>query len=240
MSGHNIKVVRGGSEHRREHVFAQEHLPWHVTGKIDPLQARRVSEHLEVCAECRRDFAFESKVAQSIDTAPVIDLVPQAGLAKVMARIESRTARRDRFARWFRPWVGERAHRPLVFAVAIQAAVIVMLTGGLVSSLTQREPSAPQPVTSPVAQPIDGSSDNYRTLSNQEPSSRAGAKLRLVLDETLSLAEIHEMLAPLNGSIVAGPGENGLLTVQVSGDLQQAVQSLRAKAGVRLAEVVLQ
>lgn len=222
MSERRVAAVRSEPRNEREHAFAREHLPWHVTASLDPLAARRVSEHIEVCAECRDDFECERSIARAIGATPGVDIAPQAGLAKLMTRIDAREARRARFARLLRPLAGERAHRPLVFTVAIQAAVIVMLTGVLVSLSLRRDPPAA-----------------YRTLSN--PAARpaaAGATLRVVLDRQLTLAQVHALLAPLDARIVAGPAENGLVTLQVPGRAQEALLALRARPGVRFAEIV--
>ena len=221
MKERHVEAVRNEPGHEREHAFVRENLPWHVTDALDPLASRRVSAHLEVCAECRGDFEREGSIARTIGATPIVDLAPQAGLAKLMTRIEVREARRARFARLLRPLAGERAHRPLVFTVAIQAAVIVMLTGVVVSLSMRSGPPAA-----------------YRTLSNPASQPAAGATLRVVFDKQLTLADVHALLAPLDARIVAGPAANGLVTLQVPGAARDALVVLRAQPGVRLAEIV--
>lgn len=222
MRERNMKMVPGMGDHDREHVFVQEHLPWQAAGTLDPVLERRMQTHLDDCPECRQALDRESVIAEAIRTTPMVDVAPQAGLAKVMTRIEQRNARRAWLARWLQPLTGAGEHRPLALAVAAQALVIVVLAGALLVSLGERRPAAA-----------------YRTLSNPAPVPAVpGATLRVVLDEQLTVAQVHAMLVPLNGRIVSGPGPNGLFTLQVPGDARAAVDVLRAQPGVRLAEIV--
>lgn len=222
MSERNMKVVYGGSGYDAEHALVQEHLPWQAAGTLDSALERRVNAHLAECPQCRQALRRESVIVEAMRTTPMVDVAPQAGLAKVMVRIEQRNARRAWLGRWVHPLMGAREHRPLAFAVAAQALVIVVLAGALVVSLDRREPVA-----------------NYHTLSNPALATAAGeATLRMVLDERVTVAQLHAMLAPLGGRIVSGPGQNGLFTLQVPGDARAAVRVLRAQPGVLLAEIV--
>ncbi len=207
-----------------EHAFARENLAWHVTGVLDERDARRVAAHLATCADCRREVEEERALAAAIGATPVVDMAPQASFARLMSRIDAREARHDRIARWLRPLSGDRAQRPLVFTVAIQAAVIVMLTAVLAAVLLN-DGDAPA---------------EYRTLSNvQAGPAVQGPQLRVVVDDTLTLAELRALFVPLDAHIVDGPGANGILTIQVKGaSAADAVRALRARAGVRLAEIV--
>ena len=220
MNKQHIEAVPNTPGHLQEHAFTRENLPWQVNDSLDPLSARRVHEHLQVCDQCRDDLERERRIARAMAAAPAVDIAPQASLGKLMVRIESRETRRARFARLLRPLAGERAQRPLVFTVAIQAAVIVMLAGVVVSLSTRRE--------------VPGA---YRTLSNPTAQASAGTTLRVVFDRQLTLAEIHSVLATIDAQIVAGPAANGLLTLQVRGGAQEAVLVLRTAPGVRFAEI---
>jgi hypothetical protein len=147
-----------------------------------------------------------------------VELAPQAGLAAVLGRIE----RRDGWRRWIlRPVAalfGDRGQRPLALAVAIQALVIVMLTGVL--GIALRAP--------PEA--------DYRTLSTTPVAPADGTRLRVVLAESLTLGEVRELLEPWGGRIVAGPEGRGIYTVSITAPADEALRGLRAHGGVLLAE----
>lgn len=211
-----------------DHEFARAHLPWAVNATLDELAQRRVLEHAAQCAECGAALAQQRRLAAALQGAPVVELAPQAGLAKLMSRIDVREARRERLARLLRPLqrlAGERAHRPLVLIAASQAVVILLLTVVLLA-LSARPPT-------PAA---------YRTLGNAPQGAPARVQqLRVVFDAQLTLAQIGSLLEPLHARIVDGPRfskAGGIVTLAVEGDSEAALRTLRAQAGVRFAELV--
>lgn len=220
MKQRHIEAVPAAPAHRREHAFTQENLPWLVNGALDAAAARRMNEHAAVCEQCRGDLERERGIAQLMGTTPVVELAPQAGLARLMSRIEARETQRERWSRWLRPLTGGHTQRPLVFTLAIQAVVIVMLAGVVVMKAADDEPPAVYATLSNAAAPVDG------------------VALRVVLDPRLTLGDVRALLAPLDARIVDGPAENGLLTVQVPVDAPGAIHALRAQRGVLLAEIV--
>jgi anti-sigma factor RsiW len=207
-----------------EHRFCSEHLPWFVTGSLDPLRARRVEVHLASCQRCHDEHAREQALCALVNLPQGVELAPQAGLAAVMERIARREAWRQRLAGPLRMLFGERAQRPLVLAVAIQALVIVMLT--TVLGVALRSPTAAQ----------------YRTLSTPQtavPDAAAGQLVRLVLADDLSLRDLQGLLTEVQGRIVAGPEGAGIYTIEVGTTVDAAVALLRGRRGVRMAEPVL-
>jgi anti-sigma factor RsiW len=211
-----------------EHGFTREHLPWYANGSLDELARHRVAEHLPHCARCRAEAESELDVIAALGEDGTVDFAPQAGLNDVMQRIERRERRHERFA-WLRDlFSGERGQRPLVLAVGIQALVIVMLTGAL--TLVLRRPAAPV----------------YRTLTSASSQLGvpvgAGAALRVVFVDELTLGDLQALLAPLRLRIVGGPAERGIYTLAtdgtVDGGADAALAALRGDSRVRLAEIV--
>ncbi len=58
----------------QEHDFAVENLPAYVLGALEPQDARRVEQHLQVCAQCREEFQSLSEAASALAySVPVYD-----------------------------------------------------------------------------------------------------------------------------------------------------------------------
>jgi len=224
---HALKLVRPSAE--IDHDFAVGQLPWFLAQTLDAQTERRVREHVEGCARCREACAQETDWMAAMRAMPVVDLAPQAALSRLMQRIDAREQRRARFAWLLRPWTAVKNTRTLVLATAVQAAAIVSLVA-LVGVMLVREPVA----------------KDYRTLSNPAPALPVDVpQLRLVFDDRLTSIEIRALLDQVNGRIVDGPGPQGIFTValprgagQADDAVQTAVQWLRARPGVRLAEIV--
>jgi hypothetical protein len=212
-----------------DHAWAKEQLPWHVAQTLDEPARQRMTQHLSGCADCRRRYEQETVWVSALRTAPVVELAPQAGLAHVMSRIDGRERRRARLAVWLRPWQALKQSPALAFATAVQAAAIAGLVL-VVVLMMQRQPA----------------SNEFRTLSNAEPAVLdATPRLRLVFDDRLTSIEIRQLLDGVGGQIIEGPGPQGIFTVSLPGaaghddaQVRTAVDWLRARPGVRFAEVV--
>ena len=212
-----------------EHGFVLEQLPWYLAQALDVQSTRRVREHLEHCESCQQAHAREATWVTAMCDSPAVDLAPQAGLSTVLQRIERRERRVAGWARLLAPWTALRNTRTLAFATAVQAAAIVGLV--LVLGIMMKRETTGQ---------------DYRTLSNAV-IARSGdtPQLRLVFDDRLTSIEIRQLLDRVGGQIVDGPGPRGIFTVSLphaagtdDEEAQAAVQWLRERPGVRLAEIV--
>lgn len=203
------------------HEHAQRSLPWYANGSLQGAEREALERHLAGCRACRELLREDSLLLGAMGEAGTVDLAPQAGLARVMDRIE----RRERRRRWVAPFRRLRGaaqgHRPLVFAVAVQSLVIVMLTTVLFAM--RREPAA-----------------SYRTLTSGSAADAVvgTARLRVVFAEDMTLAEMRALLRPLEAQIVDGPGERGIYTLAVRGTVDEALGTLRGNERVRFAERV--
>lgn len=78
-----------------EHDELSELLPWFVTGQLSAEETARVEAHLEGCAACQAEVAFERRLTSEVARLP-IDV--ERGWAQMRGRIEANddapTARR--------------------------------------------------------------------------------------------------------------------------------------------------
>ncbi len=214
------------SQHRTDHDWAQQALPWLVNGTLPRAETLRLQAHFEVCAACRADHAFEQSLAQRLAAVPVVDYAPQASFAKLMQRIDS-TPLADQSG--VLPRARQRRPRsPWAYAFMAQTAVVAVLMVTL-AWLAQ------SPTVAPAAE--------YRTLSSSALLPRP-PHLQVVFGDALSIAEQRAILSRVQGQIIEGPSPVGLFLVALAGpaDAQQAsinevAKVLRATPGVRFVAV---
>lgn len=199
-----------------------ELIPWVVNGSADAAERAAVEEHLRDCADCRDEYAFQSRLHAGIaaETTNAGEDDAQAGLRRLLARIDAgaRPEMPRSEPRRFRP--GGRA---LVAAVVVQAIGLALFA----ALLLQRERTDAR----------------YETLT-RAPERTAAAAIRLVPAPALTLAELQAMLAAEKLHVVesnAGGSIYGLAfdTAVPPEAVAAALERLRANRGVLLAEPVV-
>jgi hypothetical protein len=219
-----MKAVPASPDH--DHRFVREALPWYINGTLDAATMARVREHTAVCVECRLEMDRESRLAGAMCESTGVDMMPQPSLARVMARIDAHEARWSWLSRLLRPWSSTLSQRALLLTAGCQAAALALLAGVLATVGTDSRPAA-----------------GYRTLSNESATERHdGPLLSVVFDSHLTAEALRGLLEQIDGSIVRGPDETGLFTVELPADTDapDAIATwLRAQPGIRLAEVAV-
>lgn len=203
-------------------------IPWVVNGSADAAERQALEEHLPHCADCREEYAFQSRLHAGIaaDAADARPLDAQAGLRQLFARADA-AADADAFQaavsdamqpRRFR--LGSRA---LIAAVVVQAVGLALFA----ALLLHRERSEAR----------------YETLT-RAPAQLSHATIRLVPAPMLTLAELQALLAAEKLRIVesnAGGSIYGLAPDANASATETAevVERLRRRPGILLAEAIL-
>ena len=220
-------------------------LPWHVTGRLSDLDARRVQRHLAECRLCADEAAAQQSVKAAMCGAPAIDYTPQASLAKLMERIDAQEQSGTRCKSWSSEavsWLSRIAPRcslmprrsarvwirTLAITAGVQAMAIVVLIAAVGWFALRSAPST------------------YRTLTNvADQSTVDAAAVRVVFDESLRVDEMHSLLRSMSARIVSGPTAVGAYTLRLDNDDGVAKSAaevagwLRVQPGVRFAEPVV-
>lgn len=214
-------------------------IPWVVNGSAAAADTRAVDDHLRNCADCRDEFALQSRLHSGMQDAPASIHDPVDAFARLLTRIDrDLTATGDssgvavpeqpmrvgagRFA------FAERWLPALVAAVVVQAIGLVAMAGFVM----QR---APAPV-------FDGTSA-YQTLSRPAVSS-AAATIRFVPAPTLTLGALQNLLSEAGLRIVDGSEDSAIYALAptrdraVNADVPSTLAQLRAHPGVLLAEPI--
>jgi anti-sigma factor RsiW len=207
-----------------KHSESWELIPWFVNGRASAEQCEQVEQHMAQCPQCRAEIAAQRELMQAMRTPPAVENMPHASLQKLWARIdggegaipapvpaEMPQRRRPGLARW------------LAAAVVVQAVLLGVLSFALLGARG------------------DGRADGaYRTVSSASPGSATPA-VRAVFAAEMTLGELQALLQRAHLRIVNGPSAEGVLTLALAAqgdDAAQALAILRAHPAARFAEPV--
>jgi hypothetical protein len=210
------------------HQEVIELLPWYANATLSEGERREVSEHLASCAPCQAEFEVMTVLQQAVvESSEELPAPAPSLLNKAMAQIDSFERARqpvpERSASWLSDlkdrvsdalfgWCGPMPN----FARAVVAAqflLIVGLAGGLGYSLWDRE---------------------YGTLSGTTQSA-GGARIAVRFNESITEAQLRQLLRDIDGKIVDGPSSLGVYTVQVpiapekTAEVERLIEALRSK-----------
>lgn len=223
------------NEPRFSHQECWELLPWLANGTLDPEEAARAEEHLALCAICREELRACRELAATLAGADAVAVDPDAGLERVMARIEAAESEENGHRRSGRRRgrLGDRLRvllaaspRPVRAALAAQGAIAAAALLALALA------AAPRP-------PAPGAAA-YRTLSAPAVQASADAvRLRVVFADGVTEARVRGLLVDAGARIVDGPSPYGVYTVELRDGAAGAdgtVARLAADPAVRFAE----
>jgi hypothetical protein len=195
------------------HHEAEELLPWYATGQLEDGDLALVEDHLSSCAHCRRQLAFERRMADQVaQLTPDVD----AGWERLKRRLQppreswSGRARRELAALW------QGFNRPAVAAFAFAQLAFVVVAAALLLSLSRPD---------------------YRALGSAPPPQSANVIAMFRADTTQ--AELTALLRSNGASLVDGPTAADAFLLRVSPQSRAAVlKQLRSDRHVVMAEPI--
>ena len=204
----------------QQHRQTWDLIPWLVNGTASAADRAQAESHLAVCADCRDEYAFQSRLRAGLGIDARADTACEAGLAHLLSRIDAEESGRsiDARPRTTQKWL----LRSLAAAVVLQAI-------GLAALLWPMH-SAPLPA--------------YRTLS-ATPASPVSAVVRLVPSPELSLGRLQRILGENGLRIVEANDGATILALAPAVDrsapaapIDAVIEQLRRTPGVLLAEPI--
>jgi Putative zinc-finger len=216
------------------HQAISELIPWYVNDTLENGERERVAQHIAECPACAEEIARCRTIAAVVRSADMSDLNPsKERFARMMARIESTDGSRPENRRHSsREWVRrirltfEQTPSRIRWALAAQAAVIVLLAGAVLLQLS----ASPGPL--------------YRTLSDAGAIPESGrSHIQVIFAEDITEREMRTLLDSIGAMIVSGPSPIAVYTLGIaagdsdaSGRIRETLAVLRAHPKIRLAE----
>lgn len=174
------------------HDAAAGLLPWLVNDSMPDDERQRVLAHAQMCVACRKELAELETLREAV-TADATEIdPPPADMRQINRRIDEYMEKRRRIPQAFES-LGAFFSDPWKAAVALQAIVIV----GLLVALPRQEGTTPR----------------YATLTD-DVSLPPGDYLRLVVSTAADSGDLDALLDRFGLSIVDGPSQRGVATVE--------------------------
>ncbi len=201
------------------HRDVQALLPWYAMGRLDPAEHADVAAHLEACADCKAELAFDRKLNQAIGEAPLDVEQSWAAMRRRLDNEQPKPGLGSRLRRWLkRDGQGARSWTP-AFGWALAAQAGLLLCAGAL--LTQFAPS----------------SNLYHTLG-AAPANTAG-NLVVIFRPEVSERVIRTILRANSARMVDGPTATDAYVLRVPpASRAVTLQRLRKTADVVLAEPI--
>jgi hypothetical protein len=213
----------------REHQQVFALLPWLINGTASPEQRLRATAHLAGCEDCRQEYQAQRLLRQALHEQPPRPAVDaEAGLLRLLDRLDAPAEEQplppSREARPARREVS-RLTMALAVAVVVQSIGLGALGLGHLGSVK------------------DGGGGDYRTLSQQQAAPATHARLQVIPDASMSMADWRRLLEAHGLRVVDGPNAAGAYALALSDgasapSMDALLAHLRATPGVRLAEPV--
>jgi hypothetical protein len=195
------------------HERAFELIPWLVNGTLVGNERDGVELHVRNCLSCHRELKEQQRLRAALKSQPAVHISVQSGFEKLTRELGSPTL----------PIVTKRALPLTAFTrFAVVSAAGIALVAGLVWIVPSQR---------------DGELPEYRTLATPPAGGNA---IDLVFVQSITAAEMQQLLGEIHGTIAAGPTGVGRYTVRLDGvqddaALEALLARLKADPRVRLA-----
>lgn len=201
-------------------------LPWFVNKSLSDAERHCVEQHLKVCLLCNREVSNLQHLASVIKQTAPVDNAANASFQELKKRLHS-TAAPQSLATQVKTtstakakWYNNYSQNLIALAAATAFALV----------LPHFVPSTTAPAT-----------NDYRTLSNDEPVPSQKEVIKVIFKEQTAPATIQQLLSSIQGNIMHGPDEQALYIIGFNAstseaELQEKLTRLRNDQSVVFAE----
>lgn len=195
------------------HTRAFELLPWLINGTLAGTEREAVEQHVRACIVCRRELKEQQRLHASVRARRTADVSAEAGFDRLDSELDAAAdAARPRWR--FTYAIATK------FAAAAAAGVAVLAILLWFTPLPNLDRGGYQTLATPPAD---------------------AALVDIVFAEETTAAQMQDLLADIDGEIVAGPSRLGRYSVRVASDqssdqqLDKLLHVLAADPRVRFA-----
>jgi hypothetical protein len=196
------------------HAAADVLLPFFANETLRGEELAFVQEHVRACEQCQREVEWLRAVYAACAADPALQVA-----ARDVPDWREDLANRGPQPNWrARVQAGWRAAHPWTrWLLAAQLAAIVLL-GTLLASDTR-------------------DSASYRTLGASDPSAQTRDAIAVMFDPAITESHMRRIVLDVGARIVDGPSSTAIFVLEIPAErAEQALQTLRADDGVRIAE----
>jgi anti-sigma factor RsiW len=207
-----------------EHERADKLLPWLVNGRLQAEELAWLNSHLEHCAECRNELIAQQRVRAAVIAQPTVEYAPQSSFNRLWARIDA-----DAFVPLpDQPLVLPPAQRHFWrwMAAGIAAQLLLFATLWFSRALVPDSTSAGTPPA------------EYQTVTSSSSPATPAARLQVVFDDAVTVAEVKVILGRAGLTTQNGPTPAGVYTLVLDAEhagapIGTALATLRLDPRVR-------
>ena len=212
---------------KNEHEIISELLPWLVNGRLSVEESARADAHLQHCDKCRSQVSHLQAINKHLTEEEAVWKPSSAHFSSILSavdRLETASPKETKTQTSLAGLFKDLLQTPsqIRWTLALESvAIVALLTVGNSSLQKNRQP------------------DLYQTLSDspKETLTPAMTRIRLLLSETMTIAELTQLLQQTDTQIRHGPTALGLFIIEVSQDkTEQTLRLLKNHQGIRFAQ----
>ena len=196
------------------HTRAFELLPWFINGTLAGAEREAVEQHVRACIVCRRELKEQQRLHASVRARRTADVSAEAGFDRLDRELDA---------------AADAARRPrwrFTYATATKFTAAAAAGVGVLAILLWFTPLP------------NLDRDGYETLATPPVDA---ALVDIVFADETTAAQMQDLLADIDGEIVAGPSRLGRYSVRVASDqssdqqLDKLIDVLAADPRIRFA-----
>ncbi len=198
------------------HLEVSELMPWFVNGTLGQDKGLLVREHIEVCTECRGDYAFMRRVNSAVNRTAPAPIVPRPPVDVFLSELDNT----QKAQRW-------TANRPAWALAASVVAAVAVVT--LFARDWQTDPAG---------------STQFDTVTSTQGVASMDYVLRVNFEPDSVAVDRNAVIESIGGrDVTPGEDENSIrLVVSVSGssvaDVERFTATVTARHEVRSVDIV--
>ena len=215
---------------KNEHETIAELLPWLVNGTLSAKESKRVEAHLQHCDQCRNQVSQLQVVNKQVAEQKSKWQPSSAHFSSILSEVErlepavpkQKKTKHKSWSGFFQNLL--QTPTPVRWTLALESVAIVAL-------LTVWNISPQMDLLSGV--------EMYQTLSDspQEKPAQDMGRIRLLLDDAMTTAELTQLLQQTETQIRQGPSALGLFIIEVPQQrVDQTLEIFLSHQHIRLAK----